>query len=128
MSGEPPAEDPDAPPHAGPSFINRIVALSLQQRILVAVITVLLIGAGIRAWERLPVDAYPDLSPPMVSITAQWPGHSAEEVERLVTVPIEREMNGIPRENNLRSISLYALSSIDLTFDQDTDRNFARQQ
>jgi len=128
MSGEPPAEDPDAPPHAGPSFINRIVALSLEQRLLVALITVLLIGAGIRAWERLPVDAYPDLSPPMVSIIAQWPGHSAEEVERLVTVPIEREMNGIPKENNLRSISLYALSSIDLTFDQNTDRNFARQQ
>ena len=75
MSGEPPAEDPDAPPHAGPSFINRIVALSLEQRLLVALITVLLIGAGIRAWERLPVDAYPDLSPPMVSLIAQWPGH-----------------------------------------------------
>ena len=128
MSDEPPAEHPDALPHARPSFINRIVALSLQQRILVAIVTVLLIGAGIRAWERLPVDAYPDLSPPMVSIVAQWPGHSAEEVERLVTVPIEREMNGIPKENNLRSVSLYALSSIDLTFDQNTDRNFARQQ
>ncbi|HEX5238319.1 MAG TPA: efflux RND transporter permease subunit, partial [Sphingomicrobium sp.] len=127
MSEEPPVEDPDAPP-AKPSFINRVVALSLEQRILVAFLTVLLIFAGIRAWERLPVDAYPDLSPPMVSIIAQWPGHSAEEVERLVTVPIEREMNGIPKENNLRSISLYALSSIDLTFDQDTDRNFARQQ
>ena len=115
-------------PKTGSSFINRIVALSLEQRILVAVLTVLMIGAGIRAWDRLPVDAYPDLSPPMVSITAQWPGHSAEEIERLITVPIEREMNGIPKENNLRSVSLYALSSIDITFDQDTDRNFARQQ
>ena len=121
-------EDPVEPPRTGSNFINRIVALSLEQRILVAFLTVLLIGAGIRAWERLPVDAYPDLSPPMVSITAQWPGHSAEEVERLITVPIEREMNGIPKENNLRSVSLYALSSIDITFDQDTDRNFARQQ
>ena len=124
MSDEPPAE----PPRTGSNFINRLVALSLQQRILVAFLTVLLILAGIRAWERLPVDAYPDLSPPMVSITTQWPGHSAEEVERLITVPIEREMNGIPKENNLRSVSLYALSSIDITFDQDTDRNFARQQ
>jgi heavy metal efflux system protein len=122
------SDQPVEPTPTGSSFINRIVALSLQQRILVAVVSVLLIGAGIRAWERLPVDAYPDLSPPMVSIIAQWPGHSAEEVERLVTVPIEREMNGIPKENNLRSISLYALSSIDLTFDQNTDRNFARQQ
>jgi cobalt-zinc-cadmium resistance protein CzcA len=121
---EGPAEE--AP--VGSNFINRIVALSLGQRILVVFLTILLICAGVRAWERLPVDAYPDLSPPMVSITAQWPGHSAEEVERLITVPIEREMNGIPKENNLRSVSLYALSSIDITFDQDTDRNFARQQ
>jgi len=120
--------DPAKPPATGSSFINRIVAVSLEQRILVAVLTLLLIGAGIRAWTRLPVDAYPDLSPPMVSITAQWPGHSAEEIERLITVPIEREVNGIPKENNLRSVSLYALSSIDITFDQDTDRNFARQQ
>jgi cobalt-zinc-cadmium resistance protein CzcA len=121
-------DDPVEPPKAGSNLINRIVALSLEQRILVAFLTVLLIAAGIRAWERLPVDAYPDLSPPMVSITAQWPGHSAEEVERLITVPIEGEMNGIPEENNLRSVSLYALSSIDITFDQDTDRYFARQQ
>jgi cobalt-zinc-cadmium resistance protein CzcA len=128
MSDEPPAEIPDVPPRTGSSFINRIVALSLEQRILVIFLTVLLIGAGIHAWSRLPVDAYPDLSPPMVSITAQWPGHSAEEVERLITVPIEREMNGIPKENSLRSISVYALSSIDITFDQDTDRQFARQQ
>jgi len=128
MNDEPPAENPGAAPRTGSSFINRIVALSLEQRILVAFLTILLIAAGIHAWSRLAVDAYPDLSPPMVSITTQWPGHSAEEVERLITVPIEREMNGIPKENNLRSISLYALSSIDITFDQETDRNFARQQ
>ena len=121
-------EQPPEPRSGGSSFINRIVALSLEQRVLVVLLTVLLIGAGIRAWNRLPVDAYPDLSPPMVSITAQWPGHSAEEVERLITVPIEREMNGIPKENNLRSVSLYALSSIDLTFDDTADREGARQQ
>ena len=96
MTGDPaePRGDEPAEPR-GSSVINRIVALSLEQRILVVFLTVLLIGAGIRAWSRLAVDAYPDLSPPMVSITAQWPGHSAEEVERLITVPIEREMNGI---------------------------------
>ena len=120
--------DPAETPPTSSSFINRIVAVSLEQRILVLLLMVLLIGAGVRAWTRLPVDAYPDLSPPMVSITTQWPGHSAEEIERLVTVPIEREMNGIPKENNLRSVSLYALSSIDITFDQDADRTAARQQ
>jgi cobalt-zinc-cadmium resistance protein CzcA len=121
-------EDPVEPPKTGSNFINRIVALSLEQRILVAFLVVLLIAAGVRAWERLPVDAYPDLSPPIVSINTQWPGHSAEEVERLITVPIEREMSGIPKENNLRSVSLYALSAVDITFDQETDRHFARQQ
>jgi cobalt-zinc-cadmium resistance protein CzcA len=126
MSDEP--VGPVEPSSTGSSLINRIVAVALGQRILVAVVALLLVAVGIRAWDRLPVDAYPDLSPPMVSITAQWPGHSAEEVERLITVPIEREMNGIPKESNLRSVSLYALASIDLTFDQDADRNFARQQ
>jgi heavy metal efflux system protein len=121
-------EDPVEPPKTRSNFINRIVALSLEQRILVAFLVVLLIAAGLRAWERLPVDAYPDLSPPIVSINTQWPGHSAEEVERLITVPIEREMSGIPKENNLRSVSLYALSAVDITFDQNTDRHFARQQ
>jgi len=122
------SDDPVQPPETGSSFINRIVAISLEQRILVLLLTVLLIGAGVRAWERLPVDAYPDLSPPMVELITQWPGHSAEEVERLITVPIERELNGIPKETNTRSISLYALSDVTLTFDQDTDRHFARQQ
>ena len=120
--------DPAEPPPSGPSFINRVVAVSLDQRMLALLLTVLLVAAGVRAWNRLPVDAYPDLSPPLVSITAQWPGHSAEEVERLVTVPMERELNGIPKETNLRSVSLYALSSVDITFDQSTDRDFARQQ
>lgn len=122
------SDEPGRPPRGGSSFINRIVATSLEQRILVILLAVLLIGAGVRAWSRLPVDAYPDLSPPMVEIITQWPGHSAEEIERLITVPVEREMNGIPRENNIRSISLYALSDVDITLDQGTDRNFARQE
>ncbi len=122
------SDDPAQSPRTGSSFINRIVAVSLEQRILILLLTVLLIGAGVRAWNRLPVDAYPDLSPPIVEINTQWPGHSAEEVERLITVPIERELNGIPKEDNVRSISLYALSDVDITFDQDTDRHFARQQ
>ena len=122
------SEGVSEPPPTGSSFINRIVALGLEQRVLVAFLAILLIGAGIHAWSRLPVDAYPDLSPPMVEIITQWPGHSAEEVERLITVPIEREMNGIPKESNIRSISLYALSDVSMTFDQDTDRQFARQQ
>src|ERR1700678_2393799 len=110
------------------SIINRIVAASLQQSFLVILMTVILIGAGTRSLDRLPVDAYPDLSPPNVEVITQWPGHAAEEVERLITVPVEIGMNGIPKTDNIRSISLYGLSDVIMTFNDGTDNYFARQQ
>ena len=88
----------------------------------------LLVVGGIWSFTRLPVDAYPDLSPPMVEIVTQWPGHAAEEVERLITVPIELSMNGVPNLKVMRSISLYGLSDVRLTFADGTDDDFARQQ
>ena len=88
----------------------------------------MLICAGARSLNRLPVDAYPDLSPPMVEIITQWPGQASEEVERLITVPIELEMNGIPHVSVVRSISLYGLSDVILTYDDNTDIYFARQR
>jgi cobalt-zinc-cadmium resistance protein CzcA len=108
--------------------MNRIVAASLRQRFLVALMTLMLVGAGWWSLQRLPVDAYPDLSPPIVEIITQWPGHAAEEVERLITVPVEIEMNGIPQMTAIRSISLYGLSDVILTFQNGTDNYFARQQ
>jgi heavy metal efflux system protein len=125
MSEEPPPSAPEAPRS---SSMDRIVAASLRQRFLILLLTALLIGAGVRSLMRLPVDAYPDLSPPIVEIITQWPGHAAEEVERLITVPAEREMNGIPRLAAIRSISLYGLSDVILTFAASTDNYFARQQ
>jgi cobalt-zinc-cadmium resistance protein CzcA len=110
------------------SIMNRIVSTSLRQGFLVVLMTLMLVGAGSRSLQRLPVDAYPDLSPPIVEIITQWPGHAAEEVERLITVPIEIEMNGIPRMTTNRSISLYGLSDVILTFQNNTDNYFARQQ
>ncbi|HEY1837899.1 MAG TPA: CusA/CzcA family heavy metal efflux RND transporter, partial [Rhizomicrobium sp.] len=110
------------------SIMNRIVDASLRQGFLIGLMTIILIGGGIWAIQRLPMDAYPDLSPPMVEIITQWPGHTAEEVERLITVPVERGMNGIPRTAISRSISLYGLSDVTLTFEDGTDNYFARQQ
>ena len=110
------------------SAMNRIVASSLRQRFLVILMTLVLIGTGTRSLDRLPVDAYPDLSPPMVELITQWPGHAAEEVERLITVPVEVGMNGIPRMTTQRSISLYGLSDVIMTFRDGTDNNFARQE
>jgi heavy metal efflux system protein len=110
------------------SFMNRIVASSLRQGFLVILMTLVLIGAGSRSLDRLPVDAYPDLSPPIVELITQWPGHAAEEVERLITVPVELQMNGIPQMTTIRSISLYGLSDVIMTFENGTEKYFARQQ
>jgi cobalt-zinc-cadmium resistance protein CzcA len=111
-----------------PSFVNRIVAASLRQRLLVVLGAAAIIGIGLWSLKRLPVDAYPDLSPPMVEIVTQWPGHAAEEVERLITAPVELQMNGLPGLRVMRSISLYGLSDVTLTFADGTDNYFARQR
>src|SRR5450631_1642838 len=110
------------------SIMNRIVTSSLRQSFLIVLMTLVLIGAGSRSLDRLPVDAYPDLSPPMVEVITQWPGRAAEEVERLITVPVEKEMNGIAQMTTIRSISLYGLSDVILTFHDSTDNYFARKQ
>jgi len=108
-------------------MIHRVVQFALRQRFLILMLTVFVAVGGAISFERMPVDAYPDLSPPMVEIITQWPGHAAEEVERLVTLPTEIEMNGVPKMAVQRSISLYGLSDVILTFDEDTDNYWARQ-
>ena len=132
MSDVTPPDEPTGPPPTGvaqsASIMNRLVASALRQPLLVFLMTAVLIGVGAWSLTRLPVDAYPDLSPPNVEIITQWPGHAAEEVERLITVPVELGMNGIPRTANARSISLYGLSDVILTFGDGTDKYFARQE
>src|SRR3984957_16134132 len=108
-------------------MIHRIVQASLRQRFLVLMLTGFITVAGIISFQRMPVDAYPDLSPPQVEIITQWPDHAAEEVERLVTLPLELEMNGVPHMVIMRSISLYGLSDVILTFEEKTDDYLARQ-
>jgi heavy metal efflux system protein len=108
-------------------MIHRIVQFALQQRFVVLMFSVLIVIAGAISFQRMPVDAYPDLSPPMVELITQWPGHAAEEVERLTTLPLELAMNGTPNLQVMRSISLYGLSDVILTFDEGTDAYFARQ-
>src|ERR1700731_2513362 len=108
-------------------MIHHIVQFALRQRFLVLMVTLLMVIAGAESFRRMPVDAYPDLSPPMVELITQWPGHAAEEVERLTTLPLELAMNGAPRLKVMGSISLYGLSDVRLTFDEGTDGYFARQ-
>jgi len=108
-------------------MIHRIVQAALRQRFLVLMLTAFITIGGVMSFRRMPVDAYPDLSPPQVEIITQWPDHAAEEVERLVTLPLELEMNGVPHMVVMRSISLYGLSDVILTFEDNTDDYFARQ-
>lgn len=117
-----------APEPVRNSLVHRTVRAALAHPWLVLTGAVLLVVAGSWSFQRLPVDAYPDLAPPIVSIGTQWPGQAAEEVERLITVPLETAMNGVPGIAVIRSVSLYGLSSIDLTFTDATDPYFARQQ
>ena len=109
-------------------MISRLVSFALSQRFLIVIASLALMIWGAIAFQRLPIDAYPDLSPPHVEIITQWPGHAAEEIERLITIPLEIEMNGIPRLGSLRSISLYGLSSVQMNFEYGADPYFAREQ
>jgi cobalt-zinc-cadmium resistance protein CzcA len=108
-------------------MIHRTVQFALNNRFLVLMLTAFIVAVGVVSFEHMPVDAYPDLSPPMVEIITQWPGHAAEEIERLVTLPIEVEMNGVPKLVFMRSISLYGLSDVILTFEDNADDYFVRQ-
>jgi cobalt-zinc-cadmium resistance protein CzcA len=108
-------------------MIHRVIQFALRQRFLVLTITLFVVAAGALSFQRMPVDAYPDLSSPMVELITQWPGHASEEVERLVTLPLELAMNGVPNMVVMRSITLYGLSDVRLTFEDNVDPYFARQ-
>jgi cobalt-zinc-cadmium resistance protein CzcA len=109
-------------------MIANLVSFALRQRFLIVVASLALMLWGAVSFQKLPIDAYPDLSPTHVEIITQWPGHAAEEIERLVTIPIEIEMNGIPKLEALRSISLYGLSSVQMNFEYGADPYFVREQ
>lgn len=109
-------------------MISRLVSFSLRQPFLIIIASLMLMAWGAISFQKLPIDAYPDLSPPHVVIITQWPGHAAEEVERLVSIPLEIEMNGIPQLEALRSISLYGLSSVQMNFEYGANPYFVREQ
>lgn len=109
-------------------MLASLVQFALSQRLMTGLLTLLLVAFGARALLNLPIDAFPDISPTQVKIIIKSPGMTPEEVESLITQPIEVELLGIPRKTILRSISKYALSSITLDFEEGTDIYWARQQ
>lgn len=109
-------------------MLSQLIQFALSQRLMTSLMALLLIGFGTRALLQLPIDAFPDISPTQVKIIIKAPGMTPEEVESLITQPMEVELLGIPRKTVLRSISKYALSSITLDFEEGTDIYWARQQ
>ena len=106
--------------------MERLIAFALGQRLLVLLATVLLIGWGIYSFKQLPIDAFPDLTNVQVQILATAEGKAPNEVERLVTFPIEVEMNGLPNVTEVRSQSKFGLSVITVVFRDSVDTYFAR--
>src|SRR6202045_2627416 len=109
-------------------MIRRVVDFALNNRLLVLALALILFAAGIVSFERLPIEAYPDVADNYVEVITQWPGISAEQIEQQVTIPLEVAMNGIPQVVHLRTFSLFGLSDLKLIFDDDSDNNWNRER
>lgn len=109
-------------------MLGRIIQFALSQRLLMLLLVVLIAGGGWSAYQRTPIDAFPDVSTPQVQILLTASGMTPQEVETRITAPVEREILGIPQQTMLRSTSKYALSSITIDFEEGTDIYWARQQ
>ncbi|MEO8628923.1 MAG: efflux RND transporter permease subunit, partial [Betaproteobacteria bacterium] len=108
-------------------MLNTVVDLSLRYKVLVLVAFVIVIFLGAKAWRDLPVDAFPDVTPVQVNIYTESPGLAAEDVETLLTVPIETSMAGLAGVDQIRSVSLFGLSYVSVYFKDDVDIYFARR-
>jgi cobalt-zinc-cadmium resistance protein CzcA len=107
-------------------MIGKLTNLVLHHRAIVVALLVGFIAIGINAFRQLPIEAYPDVTNVSVQIITLFPGHAAEEVERLVTIPLENVLNVIPKRVSMRSISLFGLSQITLIFEDDADNETIR--
>jgi len=109
-------------------MIARVVAFALHQRFITLALALLLTAGGIVSFHRLPIEAYPDVADVEVDVITLWPGHAAEEVERYITIQLEKEINGIADVTFLRSFSNFGLSNIKILFADGTDNYWSRQQ
>lgn len=108
-------------------LIQGVVSFSLRNHLIVFFLTALLAIAGVISYIHTPIEAFPDVTNTRARIIVQWPGRSAEEVEKFVTLPVMKEMNTIPRKSEVRSISLFGLSVVTVLFEDDVDDFYAQQ-
>lgn len=109
-------------------LIKSIIYFSLRHRYLVFFMTAVLAVIGYVSYKNTPIETFPDVTNTQIIIITQWPGRSAEEVEKFVTIPIETVLNSVQKRTSLRSTSSFGLSYVRLIFDDDVDDAFARQQ
>lgn len=109
-------------------FIDNIVAFSLKNKFFIFFCTAVAVIAGIVSFKHTPIDAFPDVTSTKVTVITQWPGRSAEEVEKFITIPIEIAMNSVQNKTDIRSTTLFGLSVLHVMFEDDVDDFVARQQ
>lgn len=107
--------------------MRALVTLALRRPVLIVFLTLLVGISGVVAYFYTPIEAYPDVTSTRTRIIVQWPGRSAEEVEKFITLPITQAMGTIPRKRSIRSISLFGLSVVSVLFEDDVDDFFAQQ-
>lgn len=108
-------------------MVNKIIEFSVKNRLFVFLITLVAIGLGYKSFLLLPIDAVPDITNTQVQINTSVPGLVPEEIERMVTFPVEYSMNGIPGVKNIRSVSKYGISQVTVIFEDNYDIYRARQ-
>ena len=108
-------------------MIDYIIDKAIKERMIIIVVLLCVIGYGLYEYQRLPVEAFPDVSPVMVPVFAEAHGMAPEEVERLITFPIETAMNGLPGVTQVKSTSAFGMAAVYVYFSDDTDIYFARQ-
>ena len=109
-------------------MINRLIVFAMTQRMFILLLVAALIGFGGYAINNLPIEAFPDVQDVQVRVISQMSGQAPEDIERTITLPIEREMSGVPNLVNVRSVTMTGLSIVTLTFSEGTNNYFARQQ
>ena len=109
-------------------FLRRVIGFSLKHKYFIIFVTTLLIVSGVITFINMPIEAFPDVTNTEIDIITQWPGRSAEEVEKFVTIPIEIAMNPVQQKISLRSTSIFGLSYVKIIFEDDVKDPQARQQ
>ncbi len=108
--------------------MNKIISFALSQRLFLSLLALVILGLGIKSYNELPVDAFPEISPVQVKLILKSDGMTPSEIESRIAIPIEMQMVGIPHQTIMRSLSKYGLCDITIDFEDGTDIYWARQQ